>query len=258
VEVMADYKKLKHSIEKSDKGVYVQASTLGSLEALLEFLKTSKVPVHGINIGPVNKKDVMMAAVMKERAPEYCMILAFDVKVSKEAELAATEFGVTLFTANIIYHLFDKFTVHMNKIKEQKKEDSAGVAVFPCRLKILKKFNATKPIVLGVEVVEGNLRIGTPIAVPSQQMIELGRVTSIEDNHKPLQKAGKGTQAAIKIESDQPDLQKVFGRHFDDNDELVSRISRQSIDAIKEHFREELEKEDVVLLAKLKKVFGID
>ena len=39
----------------------MQASTLGSLEALLEFLKQSKIPVSEINIGPVNKKDVQKA-----------------------------------------------------------------------------------------------------------------------------------------------------------------------------------------------------
>lgn len=32
-------------LQVQEKGVYVQASTLGSLEALLEFLKTSKIPV---------------------------------------------------------------------------------------------------------------------------------------------------------------------------------------------------------------------
>ena len=44
----------------------VQASTLGSLEALLEFLKSPavKIPVTGINIGPVAKRDVMRASVM--------------------------------------------------------------------------------------------------------------------------------------------------------------------------------------------------
>jgi hypothetical protein len=34
-----------NSIELKDKGVYVQASTLGSLEAFLQILKTSHIPV---------------------------------------------------------------------------------------------------------------------------------------------------------------------------------------------------------------------
>ena len=33
-------------IQLQERGVYVQASTLGSLEALLEFLKKSEIPVR--------------------------------------------------------------------------------------------------------------------------------------------------------------------------------------------------------------------
>ena len=44
---MRELKQTLSSIKLKEKGVYVQASTLGSLEALLEFLRTSKVPVSG-------------------------------------------------------------------------------------------------------------------------------------------------------------------------------------------------------------------
>ena len=36
-------------------------------------------------------------------------MLCFDVKVDKEAQAYADEVGVKLFTAEIIYHLFDAF-----------------------------------------------------------------------------------------------------------------------------------------------------
>ena len=42
---MSDLTDLMNSVDKSGRGVCVQASTLGSLEALLEFLRTSKIPV---------------------------------------------------------------------------------------------------------------------------------------------------------------------------------------------------------------------
>ena len=96
-EVMSDLTTLFENIDKSGRGVCVQASTLGSLEALLDFLKSSKIPVSGINIGPVFKRDVMRSASMLEKAKELACILCFDVPIDKEAEKLAEEMGIRLF-----------------------------------------------------------------------------------------------------------------------------------------------------------------
>jgi len=43
--------------------------------------------------------------------------LAFDVKVLQDAKDLAEQEGVKIFTANIIYHLFDHFTAYIAQIK---------------------------------------------------------------------------------------------------------------------------------------------
>jgi len=183
VEVMSDIENLLGKVSKTGRGVSVQASTLGSLEALLEFLKVSKIPVANISIGPVYKRDVMQAGIMLEKAKEYAVMLCFDVKVDKEAQLYADDIGVKIFTADIIYHLFDDFTEHMAKLAEQKKEDSKLLAVFPCVLSPVAVFNKKDPIVVGVDVTEGNLKLLTPIAAVRtnpvtnvKEVVGLGRV----------------------------------------------------------------------------------
>jgi translation initiation factor 5B len=160
---MEDMKTVMSRIDKTGEGVYVQASTLGSLEALLEFLKSPAVniPVSGIGIGPVHKKDVMKASVMLEKKKEYATILAFDVKVTPEARELADESGVKIFIADIIYHLFDQFKAYIDNLKEEKKKEAADDAVFPCVLKIMPNciFNKKDPIVLGVDIVEGIAKV---------------------------------------------------------------------------------------------------
>jgi translation initiation factor 5B len=83
-EVMKDYETIMKGLKTSGRGCYVQASSLGSLEALLEFLKSQDppIPVGGVNIGPIHKKDVIRASIMLEHQKEYATILAFDVKVN--------------------------------------------------------------------------------------------------------------------------------------------------------------------------------
>lgn len=72
-----------------------------------------------INIGPVHKKDVIKCSTMLERAKEFAVMLCFDVKIEKEAQELAEEFGVRIFKADIIYHLFDQFTAY-NKVRNAK------------------------------------------------------------------------------------------------------------------------------------------
>ena len=261
-EVMGDLAHLLSKVSKTGRGVSVQASTLGSLEALLEFLRVSKIPVSSISIGPVFRKDVLRAGVMLEKAKEYAVMLCFDVKVDKEAKAYADEIGVKIFEADIIYHLFDKFTAHMKQLEEQRKEESKMLAVFPCILRPVAVFNKKDPIVVGVDVVDGNLKMTTPIcavkknpATGVKEIIQLGRVTSIERDHKQIQVCKKGQPSvAVKIEgANQP----MYGRHLEEGDTLYSAISRKSIDTLKEFFRSDVSQDEWKLIMELKKLFDI-
>ncbi|MCI4393775.1 hypothetical protein PGIGA_G00161290 [Pangasianodon gigas] len=258
-ELIRELKQTLNAIKLEEKGVYVQASTLGSLEALLEFLRTSKVPYAGINIGPVHKKDVMKASTMLEHDPQYAVILAFDVKIERDSQEMADSLGVRIFSAEIIYHLFDAFTKYREDYKKQKQEEFKHIAVFPCKLRILPQFifNSRDPIVMGVTVEAGVLKTGTPLCVPSKAFVEIGIVTSIEVNHKPVETAKKGQEICVKIEPIPGESPKMYGRHFEAVDIIVSKITRQSIDALKNWFRDEMQKSDWQLIMELKKTFEI-
>lgn len=79
--------------------------------------------------------------------------------------------------------------------------------MWPCRLKIIATFCKRDPIILGVDIVDGTLRVGTPLAVVKidpvtgkKDIIDLGKMsvhlllygasdpvfyrTSLEINHK--------------------------------------------------------------------------
>ena len=207
----------------------------------------------------------MRANVMNEKKlKKFAVVLAFDVPVTKEAREMAEELNVKIFTADIIYHLFDQFKAYVEDVRQSEKRAASADAVFPCVLSILPTciFNKKDPIILGCEVKEGQARVGTPLVVPAksnQGLVSLGRIESMELNHKSVQKAHRGDNVAVKIQSTCPEeAAKLYGRHFDHQDQLVSHISRESINALKAFFKDEMSLDDWNLVRKLKKVFGVD
>lgn len=81
--------------------------------------------------------------------------------MTTEAKELAEEVGVRIFTADIIYHLFDQFTAYMNSVKEEKRRDASEEAVFPCVMKIMPQcvFNKKDPIIVGVEILDGVAKV---------------------------------------------------------------------------------------------------
>ncbi|CDK29638.1 unnamed protein product [Kuraishia capsulata CBS 1993] len=266
-DVMDDLSGLLDSVDSSGRGVTVQASTLGSLEALLDFLKDMKIPVMSIGLGPVYKRDVMKASTMLEKAKEYAVMLCFDVKIDKEAEQYAEEQGIKIFNADIIYHLFDSFTAYQKTLMEQRRKDFLEYAIFPCVLKTIQIINKRNPMIIGVDVVEGAVRIGTPIcavridpATKERNVLLLGKVTSLEVNHKSENTVKKGqTNAGVAMRLDNPSAaQPTWGRHVDETDMLYSLVTRRSIDTLKDPaFRDTVSRDDWLLLRQLKSVFDI-
>ena len=102
----------------------------------------------------------------------YAVILAFDVKVERDAQEMADRENIRVFQADIIYHLFDRFMAYREEIKKRNKEQYKNIAVFPCKLRILPQhiFNARNPIVMGVVVEGGIVKQGSPIIVPSKDV----------------------------------------------------------------------------------------
>lgn len=97
-----------------------------------ESSSTFQVFDHGItnpNPNPLGNKNI-------QGTPEYATILAFDVKIDSDARKHADETGVRIFTADIIYHLFDQFTAHMDRLMEQRRQEARNLAVFPCVAKV--------------------------------------------------------------------------------------------------------------------------
>jgi len=231
------------------------------MEALLEFLHDSRIPVSGIRVGPVHRKDVVRASVMLERKKkEFAVILAFDVVITKEAKQEADQLGVKIFESNVIYQLTDMFTKYLESLHTEGKQKAKEVAVFPCLLTLLPEFifNKRSPIIIGVRVEAGILKVGTPLVIPSKEFIEIGKVTSLEKDHKPVDEAKVGDEVCIEITQPEDKQQYMVGRHFTHEDQLVSHMTSDSLKALKEWFPEICTEPDIFkFLLKLKKLFNI-
>ena len=247
-----EYDKFWKSFEWDSKGVCLVAPTIGELDAAYNLLKLEQIPIAKGEISNFTKKvaDRYFSLTEEEQLKENKIIFYFHSKPitgKQEDEYSSLckDLGLTFLHNMVIYQLIDQYKETKKKfLEERKKENSEkGKAIFPCELQILKDHVYMKggndDLLFGIKVRAGRLLKGTPII--SEKKVKLGKVTSIQKNHKEVTEAKLRDEVCIRIKNES---NVSFGRQLASSDKLISELSRDSIDELKLNFRDEMEKSD--------------
>ena len=209
-------------------GVVIKADTVGGLEALAFELFKLKIPVRQASVGPVNKKDILMAKSIQD--PLNRAILGFSTKPNNEVadELKGDDSEIKFFSGSIIYHILDGFEEWREQTKADIEAEQRESLVYPGRLLYLKDhtFRAKGPAIVGMRVVGGRVHIG-------QRLMKLdgtsvGQVKSLRTrDSEDVKEARQGDEVAIAIQG------PTVGRHIEELDEFYVDVPEKHAKRLK-------------------------
>lgn len=187
-------------IDKESNGVVLKCDTIGSLEAIVEMLKRSQVPVSKADIGPVNRRDIMEAKAIKENDRHLGVILAFNVRVLPDAIDAAESNHIKIFEDRVIYSLIDNYNawVEDDTLHE---EDAMFAEITPiAKFTFLKGyvFRNNNPAVFGIHVDVGTLKQKVPFM--NKEGRKVGIVHQLQHEGKTVSEATEGQEVACSVQ----------------------------------------------------------
>jgi translation initiation factor 5B len=240
------------TIQKNPDGLIVQTSTLGSLEAIVMQLNNMKIPIYSAGLGAVQKKNIYDLNNIKNK--KYALLLAFDVGISEQAqEMINDNIKTQIIKSNIIYEMFDSLKKYIDKYDADIKEKNKSIAIFPVKMKIIEVFARHNPLIVGCRILDGQLKIGTPLCIlnDNNERFILGKVIGLQINKKDITTGKIGDEVGIKIQCIANNIS--YGRTIEKESILYSAITRESIDALKESFKNDMTINDWKLIVALKK-----
>ena len=187
-------------IDTETNGVILKCDTIGSLEAIVEMLKRSQVPVAKADIGPVNRRDVIEAKAIKEKDRHLGIVLAFNVKILPDAKDESEDSHIKIFEDKVIYSLIDNYNAWVE-------EDTANAedAIFS-ELTPISKFTFLKgfvfrnknPAVFGIRVDVGTLKQKIPFMNMNGRRV--GVVHQLQLDGKTVTTAKTGEEVACSVQ----------------------------------------------------------
>ena len=225
--------KLKGDIEniifQTDKeGIIVKSDTLGSLEVLVKMLRDRNIPIKKADIGDINKEDVNIALSMKEKYPQYSVIVGFNIGINKNDEEYVKSSNINLIISSVIYDLIEKIEKYINDIKYNKEKILKELPPIG-KVKILKGniFRRSNPAIVGVEVLGGEIKRDAYLINLDGKII--GKILAIQKEKKNIDVAMKNDMVAVSMDD------AVVGRNIFEDDILYTFISENDYRKFKEN-----------------------
>ena len=200
-------------VETDEAGVIVKADTLGSLEALVNFLRDSNVQIRFASVGDVTKKDVYQASLSREKNKYYGIILGFRTDTLLDAQEEASKLQIPIIQDDIIYRLAEEYEEYQYEVSQRLEKEALKDIVRPSKIKVLPYvFRQSKPCIIGIEVLSGVL---TPqVNLVNRENKRIGLLQQIQDKGKNIPEAKVSEQAAVAIKG------PTAGRQIKEGDEL--------------------------------------
>jgi len=239
-------------IHTDKSGIIVKTDTLGSLEAVTQFLQERKITVRAADVGPIVKRDIVEAQASGDSDPLNAVVLGFNVKISSEIEDLAAELGVEVFMNEVIYRLYDEYYAWLIVKREQAKAESLSSIIRPGKIELIPEyvFRNNNPAVVGVKV-HGLVKPRTALITKAGKRI--GTILQIQDRSVSIDEATDGMEVAVSIRG------PTIGRQVKNNDTLYVDVPDKQILAIRKKFMDDLshpEKEVLEELTAIKRATG--
>lgn len=220
-------------IQTDKSGIVLKTDTLGSLEAVTQFLQERKVPVRSADVGPIVRRDLVEAQASGDSDPLNAVVLGFNVKMAPFMEDLAAELGVELFLNEVIYRLYDDYNAWLIVKREQAKAESLGSIIRPGKLELIPDyvFRQSNPAVVGVRV-HGMIR--PRAALMNARGKRIGTILQIQDRSISIEEATTGMEVAVSIRG------PTIGRQVKSNEVLYTDVPDKQIMAIRKKFLDDL------------------
>jgi translation initiation factor 5B len=220
-------------IQRDSSGIVVKTDTLGSLEAVTQFLQDRKVPVRVADVGNIVKRDIVEAKAAGDTDPLNAVVLGFNVKFAPDIEDLAAEYGVETFLNEVIYRLYDDYNAWLIVKREQEKAESLGSLIRPGKLELIPEyvFRQKDPAIVGVRV-HGIIRPRTGLINADGRRI--GTILQIQDRSVPVDEATNGMEVAVSIRG------PTIGRQVKNDEVLYTDIPDKHILAMRKKFLDDL------------------